>query len=75
MRKWEEGDQFHPFGMKGKKKLSKFFKDEKLSLPEKENCWLLCSDEEIVWVIGYRADARFGVDEETSTILKLTFTP
>lgn len=75
VRKWEEGDQFHPFGMKGKKKLSKFFKDEKLSLPEKENCWLLCSDEEVVWVIGYRADARFGVDEETSTILKLTFTP
>ncbi|SDL08244.1 tRNA(Ile)-lysidine synthase [Salinimicrobium catena] len=75
VRKWEEGDHFHPFGMKGKKKLSKFFKDEKLSLPEKENCWLLCSDDEIVWVIGYRADARFGVDEKTSTILKLTFTP
>ena len=75
VRKWEEGDWFYPFGMKGKKKVSKFFKDEKLSLPEKENCWLLCSDEEIVWVIGYRADARFGVDEDTSTILRLTFTP
>ena len=75
VRKWEEGDQFYPFGMKGKKKVSKFFKDEKLSLPEKENCWLLCSGEEIVWVIGYRADARFGVNERTASILRLTFTP
>ncbi len=75
IRKWEEGDIFHPFGMKGKKKLSKFFKDEKLSLPQKENCWLLCSGEEIAWVIGYRADARYGVDEETTAILRLTYTP
>lgn len=75
VRRWEEGDYFHPFGMKGRKKLSKYFKDEKLSLPQKENCWLLCSKNEIVWVIGYRADARFGVDENTSAILKLTYTP
>ena len=74
VRKWQEGDYFFPFGMKGKKKLSKFFKDEKLSLPQKESCWLLCSRDEIVWVIGYRADARFGVDKDTSTILKLTYT-
>lgn len=75
VRRWEEGDYFHPFGMKGRKKLSKYFKDEKLSLPQKENSWLLCSKNEIVWVIGYRADARFGVDENTSAILKLTYTP
>ncbi len=75
VRKWEIGDYFFPFGMKGKKKLSKFFKDEKLSLPEKENCWLLCSQGKIVWVIGYRPDARFGVDEDTTSILKLTYTP
>lgn len=74
VRKWEEGDYFYPFGMKGKKKLSKFFKDEKLSLPQKEDCWLLCSRDKIVWVIEHRADARFGVDDDTSTILKLTYT-
>lgn len=75
VRRWEEGDYFYPFGMKGRKKLSKFFKDEKLSLPQKENCWLLCSQNNIVWVIGYRADSRFEVDKNTSTILKLTYTP
>lgn len=74
IRRWQIGDSFFPFGMEGKKKLSKFFKDEKLSLPEKENCWLLCSKNRIVWVIGYRADRRFAVDNTTKKILRLTYT-
>ena len=75
VRKWEKGDYFCPFGMQGKKKLSKFFKDKKLSLPDKENCWLLCSKKnEIVWVIGHRADSRFSVDKNTAEILKITYT-
>ncbi len=74
VRKWREGDYFYPFGMKGKKKISKFFKDNKLSLPEKENCLLLCSRDEIVWVIGHRADARFSVTENTAEIIKIKYT-
>ncbi|WP_324719305.1 tRNA lysidine(34) synthetase TilS [Salinimicrobium sp. HB62] len=75
VRKWRQGDYFYPFGMQGKKKLSKFFKDEKLSLPQKENCWLLCSEENIIWVIGHRADARFAVEDTTKEILRLSYTP
>jgi tRNA(Ile)-lysidine synthase len=71
VREWEEGDIFYPFGMKGKKKLSKYFKDEKLSLIDKENIRLLCSDNEIVWVVGKRADNRFRVTELTKHILKI----
>ncbi|WOD43093.1 tRNA lysidine(34) synthetase TilS [Hwangdonia lutea] len=71
LRKWEEGDVFYPFGMQGKKKLSKYFKDEKLSLLDKEKIWLLCSDNKIVWVIGKRADNRFKVTESTKQILKI----
>lgn len=71
VRPWEEGDYFYPFGMKGKKKLSKYFKDEKLSLIEKENIRLVCSGEDIVWIIGKRADDRYKVTENTKKILKI----
>ena len=75
LRKWREGDVFQPFGMKGKKKLSKFFKDEKLSLVTKENIWVLCSNDQIVWVVGHRPDDRFKVDENTERILQITTNP
>ncbi|MDG5491794.1 tRNA lysidine(34) synthetase TilS [Psychroserpens sp. SPM9] len=71
LRKWEEGDYFYPLGMKGKKKLSKYFKDEKYSLLDKENTWILCSDDKIVWIVGKRADERFKVTKTTSEILKI----
>ncbi len=72
IRKWREGDTFQPFGLKGNKKLSKFFKDEKISLIEKDKIWLLLSDEKIVWVIGHRMDDYFRVNENTKKILKIT---
>ncbi len=73
LRKKHKGDVFYPFGMKGKKKLSKYFKDEKMSLLEKENSWLLCdATDSIVWVVGKRADSRFCVGETTNDILKIT---
>ncbi|ALM47639.1 potassium ABC transporter ATPase [Flavobacterium psychrophilum] len=72
VRKWQEGDYFYPLGMNGqKKKVSKYFKDEKLSLSEKEDTWLLCSGNEIVWVIGRRADNRYKIRNTTDTILKI----
>ncbi|QDO94008.1 tRNA lysidine(34) synthetase TilS [Formosa sediminum] len=72
IRKWEQGDYFFPLGMMGKKKLSKYFKDEKLSLLEKEQVWVLCSGNDIVWVIGKRADNRFKVTSKTKQILKVS---
>ncbi len=70
VRKWEKGDYFYPFGMKGKKKLSKYFKDKKLSILEKENIWLLCSEKEIIWVINNRLDNRYKITDKTKNILK-----
>ena len=71
IKKWEAGDYFYPVGMQGKKKLSKYFKDEKLSLPEKAAIWVLCSGNHIVWIIGKRQDRRFIVDTETNNKLNI----
>ena len=73
VRKWQNGDYLYPTGMQGKKKLSKFFKDEKFSLLEKENTWLLCNaDNEIIWVINHRQDRRFSSTKNSKNILKIT---
>lgn len=72
LKRWQKGDNFQPFGMGGKsKKLSKFFKDEKLSLLEKEQCWLLWSANTLVWITGLRQDERFKITENTTNILKI----
>lgn len=71
IRKWQEGDYFYPSGMKGKKKVSKYFKDEKFSLLDKENTWLLCTANEIIWIINYRADQRFLATKNTQHLLKI----
>ena len=71
IKKWTEGDVFYPIGMNGKKKVSKYLKDEKVSLIEKDRAWLLCSENMIVWVIGMRADDRFKVTEHTNQMIKI----
>ena len=72
VRKWKKGDYFYPMGMSGKKKLSKFFKDEKFSLLQKENIWLLCSGKDIIWLIGKRMDDRYKISDKTQNVLKAT---
>ena len=71
VRKWHKGDYFYPIGMHGKKKLSNFFKDSKMSLLEKEATWLLCDGDAIVWVIGNRMDDRYKITKKTTAILKV----
>ena len=75
VRKWQKGDYFYPKGMRGRKKLSKFFKDEKLSIPEKENIWLLCAENEVAWIVGLRSDERYKVTEETKSVLHVEWIP
>ncbi|HNP33396.1 MAG TPA: tRNA lysidine(34) synthetase TilS [Flavobacterium sp.] len=71
IRKWQEGDLFFPSGMNGSKKLSKYFKDEKFSLLDKSKTWILCSDNQIVWIIGKRQDNRFKVTDQTTKIVQI----
>lgn len=69
LRYWKEGDTFRPFGMKGTKKLSDFFVQEKMNRFEKEKALVLESDGKIAWVVGRRADDRFAVTNDTKKIL------
>jgi tRNA(Ile)-lysidine synthase len=72
LRKWHKGEYFKPLGMSGFKKLSDFFIDEKYSIPEKENIWILLSDNKVVWIIGKRIDDRFKITAETEKVLRIT---
>ncbi len=72
IRKWRQGDSFQPFGMSKNKKVSDFFIDSKLSIIQKEETWLLTSDENIVWIIGWRLDNRFKTDSRTNEILEIS---
>ena len=72
LRCWKQSDWFVPFGMNGKKNVSDYFSDIKFNLLQKEEAWLLCSGDNIIWIVGERSDNRFRVDEKTKEILKIT---
>jgi tRNA(Ile)-lysidine synthase len=75
IRKWKRGDYFYPLGMSKQKKLSDFFIDLKYSKIDKENQWLLCSGNDIVWIIGKRIDDRFKINANSKVILKIRVNP
>ncbi|MCL2414109.1 MAG: tRNA lysidine(34) synthetase TilS [Bacteroidales bacterium] len=75
LRHWEKGDFFIPFGQRGKQKLSDFFINQKLSRFDKERIWLLCSGNDIAWIIGHRIDNRFKISHTTKRILVVDLSP
>jgi tRNA(Ile)-lysidine synthase len=71
IRRWMHGDYFYPLGMEQSKKLSDFFVDEKIPVPEKEGAWIMASGKKIVWIMGYRIDHRFRITPSTKRVLML----
>lgn len=71
LRRWKKGEYFKPLGMQGMKKLSDFFIDQKMSLPDKEQTWILDNGGEVVWICGKRIDDRYKIGPSTKTILLL----
>lgn len=82
LRRWKAGDYFYPFGMTkpksdkiGKKKLKRFFSDLKLSIRDKEQVWVLeDNSHKIIWVVGWRIDARVAANATTQNVVKMRLT-
>ena len=72
LRRWREGDTFIPFGMEGRKKVSDYLIDRKVSLPEKQRQFVLLSGGEIVWLVGRRIDDRYRLTDRTENVLRIT---
>jgi len=71
LRYWQKGDYFYPFGMNRKKKLSDFFNDLKLDIFTKKEIPILCYKDDIIWVVGYRADNRYRVESKDYYTIKI----
>lgn len=65
----QDGDKFKPLGMEQFKKLSDFFIDQKIPLPNKSKIPLLINGNgEIIWVLGFRQDNRYKVNATTKKV-------
>ncbi len=76
VRRWKAGDIFQPLGMKGcHQKVQDFLTNQKLSILEKEQLWILESDQKICWIIGHRLDERFKIKDSTKSVMKISLKP
>ena len=72
LRRWQEGDSFTPFGMTGRKKVSDYLIDRKISVAEKQRQFVLISNNEIIWLVGHRTSDDYRITDKTERVLRIT---
>jgi len=73
LRLWRQGDRMQPLGMQGEKLISDILIDDRVPLSLKSRVWVLCSDNEVVWLVGMRISERYKVSKDTQSVLKLSW--
>jgi len=73
VRRRQQGDRFQPLGMDMTKELKHFMVDARIPLSWRDYIPLVCSTEQILWVVGWRIDDKVKVTESTRTIIRLEF--
>ncbi|MBN2187474.1 MAG: tRNA lysidine(34) synthetase TilS [Dehalococcoidia bacterium] len=73
VRQRQPGDRFQPLGMNMPKKLQDFMVDAKIHLSWRKHIPIVCSPQQIIWVVGWRIDDRVKVTVTTKEVLHLEF--
>ena len=75
VRRWRPGDRMQPLGMRGHRKISDLLTDLKVPVDRRDQCYVVCQNDEIVWLVGYRLAEPFRVRPETRRVVKLCWKP
>ena len=67
------GDRFQPLGMSSMKKLQDFMVDAKIPSMWRDRVPLVCSQDSIVWVVGWRISDCVKITAETKKALRISF--
>ena len=71
VRNRKNGDKFQPLGMKGNKKVKDYFIDKKIPVRLRDKIPLICDDENIIWIVGYRMNHNYRITDKTQNIIKI----
>lgn len=71
LRHCQTADRFVPIGMRQHKKIFDFLTDMHVPLIDKQRVWLLCADDEIAWVVGYRISDRFKITDKSKQAVEI----
>lgn len=72
LRTRRDGDVFQPSGMKGLKKVKKFFIDLKIPQSERDSYPLLTYNDDIIAIFPLRVSEKYKITKETKNIIKIS---